>query len=75
MKRIVNKYRISKFKRFSQGLLFAVIATIALSFCLADISARAAQEEIIIPFSIAIISMLLGFVSMFRKTQPQKEKA
>lgn len=74
MRRMVYKYRISKFKRFTQGLLFAIIAIIALTMCLADIWASAEQEEIILPFCIAIISILMGFISMFRKTEIPKQK-
>jgi hypothetical protein len=72
MKRIVYKYRVSKFKRFTEGLLFAVISAIAFALCLAGISSGAAQEDIIVPFCFGGISMLMGFVSMFRRNELPK---
>ncbi|MDF2943726.1 MAG: hypothetical protein K0S01_2584 [Herbinix sp.] len=75
MKKIVYKYKISKFKRFTSGLLFAIISTIALTLCLTDIpQPSASQAEIILPFMIAIISMFLGLFSMFRDGEVRKEK-
>lgn len=72
MKRIVYKYRISKYTRFTEGLLFAVIAGVALMLCLAQISADAAFGDILLPFGIGIISMLMGFISMFRRREIPK---
>lgn len=70
MKKIVHKYRKSKFKRFTEGMLFAIISVIALTLCLTDISDIAtSQIDIILPFCIAIISLLLGFNAMFRKNE------
>lgn len=75
MKNIVYKYRISKFKRFTSGLLFAIIAIIALILCLVDISNNSTKQvEIILPFVIAIISMTLGLLSMFGNNEIPKEK-
>ncbi|MHB8128508.1 MAG: hypothetical protein ACYDEX_05885 [Mobilitalea sp.] len=75
MKKIVYKYRISKFKRFTNGLLFAIIAVIALILCLVDISNNSTKQvEIILPFVIAIISMTLGLLSMFGNNELPKEK-
>jgi choline-glycine betaine transporter len=75
MRRIVYRYRISKFKRFTNGLLFALISVAALMLCLTDISNPAtAQVEIILPFSVAILSMLMGFITMFRNNEVPKEK-
>ena len=48
MKNIVYKYRISKFKRFTSGLLFAIIAIIALILCLVDISNNSTKQVEII---------------------------
>lgn len=74
MKKIFNKYKISKFKRFTNGLLFAVISTIALLLCITDLSQQStSQVEIILPFTIAIISMFLGLFSMFRNNGVRKE--
>ena len=68
MKRIVNRYRISKFKRFMSGMLFATISTIAL-LCIGDISNYpTSRVEVLLPFTIAIISILMGFVTMFHQS-------
>lgn len=79
MKKIVYRYRFSKFKRFTNGLLFAVITIIALFLCVMDLSGdTASRVKAILPFTIAIISMLLGFASMFYqpdlRTEARKEK-
>jgi uncharacterized membrane protein YtjA (UPF0391 family) len=75
MKKIVYKYRVSKFKPFMSGLLFAIISVIALILCLTGISDQtAAQAEIILPFGIALVSMLMGFISMFRSKEAPKQK-
>lgn len=75
MRKIVHKYKIYKFKRFTNGLLFAIISIIALTLCLMDITDHAASPyEIILPFSVAIISMLMGFITMFHDNQSTKEK-
>ncbi|MDF2539348.1 MAG: hypothetical protein K0S76_2369 [Herbinix sp.] len=68
MKRIVQKYRICKFKRITDGLVFAVISVIALTLCLTDILDHTTSlYDIILPFVVAVISMLMGFVVMFRE--------
>jgi uncharacterized membrane protein len=68
MKRIIQKYRFSKFKRIMDGLLFASISIISLLLCLSDISDHTASFlEIMLPFITAIISMAMGFVFMFRE--------
>ncbi len=74
MKQMVYRYRFSKFKCFLNGLLFAVISMIALLLCLSDIS-KAADSEVILPFFVAIISMLLGIISMLHDNRIRKEKA
>jgi len=74
MKKVFNKYKLSKYKRFTNGLLFAVISTIALLLCITDLSQSTSQAEIILPFTIAIISMFLGLFSMFRNSEVRKEK-
>ncbi|HKL99381.1 MAG TPA: hypothetical protein VJZ06_05695 [Mobilitalea sp.] len=74
MKEIVNRYRISKFKRFMSGILFATIATIAL-LCIGDVSnSTTSRGEIILPFTIAFISILMGFVTMFHQSSIPKRK-
>lgn len=66
MKSMVYRYRFSKFKRFTNGLLFAVISIVALILCVMDISGNTASRvKAILPFTIASISMLMGFVTMF----------
>lgn len=67
MRRIVNQFKISKFKRITEGLIFAVISCISIILCLLYISnSKATNMEIFVPFIIALISLLLGFVTMFR---------
>ncbi|MGF7144007.1 hypothetical protein HNQ56_002437 [Anaerotaenia torta] len=73
MKQVVYKYKYSKFKCFLNGLVFAVISTIALLLCLSDLS-KAADSKVILPFFIAIVSMLMGIVSMFYSGGLSKEK-
>lgn len=73
MKKIIYRYRISKFRRFTQGLLFAVISATALILCLTVVYAESDSRFLIsFTFGIAIISMLLGLVSMFHKEQVPK---
>ena len=73
MKKYVERYRISKFRRFTQGLLFAVISATALILCLTVIYAEYdAQLLISFTFAIAIISLLMGLVSMFHKEEAPK---
>ena len=75
MKKMVNRYKISKFKCFMNGLIFAVISIVALPLCLSGLSDYAASgSAVILPFFIAIISLLLGLVSMFRSKEIRKEK-
>ena len=72
MKRIICRYQSSKFKRFVSGLLFAVIALIALGLCQTGISAKQEQFVIFIYFAIAILSMTMGFISMFHEKKNVK---
>ncbi|HBI72207.1 MAG TPA: hypothetical protein DDY59_03345 [Lachnospiraceae bacterium] len=66
MKRMIQKYRFSKYKRFTNGLLFAVISMTALYLCISDIYNKTASSfEIMFPFVVALISMFLGFLTMF----------
>lgn len=75
MRRVVYRYKISKFKRCMNGMMFALISIIALLLCMSDISRNtASQYEVILPFFIAIISMLLGLFTMLHETGKTKEK-
>ena len=66
MKRLVTKYKVSKYKRVTSGLLFAFITVIALALCLIEITAHTeTKADILLPFAISIVSMLMGLVSMF----------
>lgn len=73
MKSMVNKYKISKFKRFMNGLLFGIISLLALLLCLSAITAyHSTGSEVMLPFFTAICSMLLGLNSMFRGKESRK---
>lgn len=66
MKKIVYKYQVSKFRRFANGLVFAIITCIALALCISHIYSQSMNKyELILPFSVAILSMLTGFYTMF----------
>ena len=57
------------------GLMFALITTVSLLLCLSDISqSTTAQAGAILPFFIAIISLLLGLFTMLRDKGRTKEK-
>lgn len=75
MRRMVKKYKFSKFKCFLNGLIFASISLISLLLCMSEITVYSAEPaEVIPPFFIAIISMLLGLFSMFYNNNIGKEK-
>jgi len=75
MKKMVNRYKISKFKRFMNGMIFALISIIALILCMSDISRyTATQSEVILPFFIAIVSMLMGLFTTLHDKGIRKEK-
>lgn len=75
MRRMVKKYKISKFKCFMNGMIFASISLISLILCMSEITVYSAEpSEVILPFFIAIISMLLGLFSMFYNKNISKEK-
>lgn len=70
MKKIIQKYRFSKYKKFTNGLLFAVISLISLYLCISDIYNQTdSRLEILLPFIVAIISMALGFLTMFHNNK------
>ncbi len=75
MRRMVYRYRISKFKRFMNGMVFGLISIIALLLCMSDISSYSTmRSDVILPFFVAIVSMLLGLFSMLRDQTRPKEK-
>lgn len=75
MKRMVYRYKISKFNRFMNGMVFALISMIALILCMSDITQSSANESgFILPFFIAIVSLLLGLFTMLRDKEIRKEK-
>ncbi len=75
MKRMVYRYRISKFKRCMNGMIFGLISIIALALCMSDISQSTSTEPgIVLSFFIAIVSMLLGLFTMLRDQTVSKEK-
>ncbi len=73
MKKIVNKYRISKFHRFMNGLVFGIISVITVLLCLSSIFVyQTSDSYVILWFFISICSMLLGLFSMFNTKESQK---
>ncbi len=67
MKKMVNRYKISKFKRFLNGLVFGIISVIALLLCLSSITVyRSTDANVILWFFLSIFSMLMGLFSMFK---------
>lgn len=70
MRNFLIKYRSNKFRRFLNGLIFAMLSLVAMFLCVYFLMDKSATRfEILIPFGVSIISMLFGFVSMF-KTVP-----
>ena len=75
MKKIRDKYMISKFKRVLNGLLFAAITIVSISLCISKLSSSLViTTDIIFPFSTGIVSLLLGFIAMFYDFDPKKQK-
>lgn len=69
MKKIVIRYRCSKYRSFTGGLLFALISCVALLLCFSGLEKyQDTGMRILVPFIVAIISMVLGFVTMFRRS-------
>lgn len=74
MKKVVKKYNSNKFCRFINGLLFGVISFGSLAYCTTNIIKNTnIQLNIVLPFLLAIISMLMGMFTMFRRPQVSKE--
>lgn len=75
MKRMVYRYKISKFKRCMNGMVFGFISIIALILCMSGISQYSTMKSnVILPFFVAIVSMLLGLFTMLRDQERSKEK-
>ncbi len=76
MRKIVKRYRFSKYRYFTNGLMFALIACAALLLCFSGIYKYPySKAEVLLPFMVAIISLVLGFVTMFRQKEVTKGKA
>lgn len=70
MRKIVSKFRFSKYKSFVEGLLFATISMISIVLCISAITDKSATEfDIILPFIISIISLLIGFIVMTHESK------
>lgn len=68
MKKIYKKIRVSKFKNFIIGLIFAIISFIAISLCIADLQGNTVLHvNILIMFFVAIIHLILGFLIMIKE--------
>lgn len=75
MKKVVRQLKESKFKRFVNGLLFAIISMISILLCMVNITDQnTPATHGVFLFIITIISMAFGFYFMFRDTEPQKQK-
>ena len=75
MRKMVNRYKISKFKCFMNGLTFALISLTAVALCFYELSVYSdGESQALLTFFIAMISMLLGLFTMFRKKNIHKEK-
>ncbi len=74
MKKMMTRYRCSKYRSFTGGLLFALISCVALLLCFSGLKGyqNTGINHILLPFIIAIISMILGFVTMFHHSYVTK---
>lgn len=76
MKKMVYRYKISKFHRFLNGLVFGIISVITLLLCLSSMYGYHSKDsQVILWFFISFCSMLLGLFSMFRTKEGQKAGA
>ena len=74
--KIVKRYRFSKYKRSLDGLLFAIIAGVALWLCVYGMSEyQASRAKLILPFLVAVASTVLGFITMLRHPEAARGKA
>lgn len=75
LKKFIYRYRKNKFKRFLDGLTFAVISIISLIICHIYITDHAASlVKIILFFIIALLSLFLGFAAMFHNSKSKKRQ-
>lgn len=75
MKRMVYRYRISKFKRCMNGTIFGLISFVALVLCMSDLTRYSSTEAgVVLPFFIAIVSMIMGLFSMLHGQSRTNEK-
>jgi hypothetical protein len=74
MRKLIYQYNNYKYKRFTNGLLFAVISSTALLLCLSGIYFRTADRfHIMLFFAVAAVSLFMGLYSMFCKNKNAKE--
>ncbi|HHX11644.1 MAG TPA: hypothetical protein GX731_02395 [Clostridiales bacterium] len=70
MKAMVYKYQISKFNSFVNGLFFAIITMVTLTLCLLFIYHGVdTNYPIYMLFITALFSLIMGFLSMFKKSR------
>jgi hypothetical protein len=66
MRKLIHRYSKSKYSCFISGLLFACISFAALIFCIIAIKGKnMSGPEIILPFGIAVLSMIVGVFTMY----------
>lgn len=67
MKTYINKYKFSKYRSFVNGLLFAIVAIVALILCVMSLKDSATSIYVVLfHFSITLLSILMGFIAMFK---------
>lgn len=67
MRKLISRYKTSKFRCFLKGLIFAVLSLGAMFLCVNLLMDKTATKlEILLPFGLSVLSMSLGFVSMLR---------
>lgn len=66
MMKLIHRCDKSKYRCFLSGLLFACISVAALIFCIMAIKGKhMSGPEIMLPFGIAVLSMLIGVFTMY----------
>lgn len=67
MQTYINKYKSSKYRSFVSCLLFAIVAIAALILCVMSLKDNGTSIYVVLfHFSIALLSMFMGFLVMFR---------
>lgn len=70
MNRFIHRFRLSKYKRITEGLIFALISATALLLCLNSINdPTESQINMALTFCVAMISMLMGLAALFHKEE------